>query len=166
MKKIFFAIVLISVILTGSFGIFLLINSRPVSQSTEIKQFVINPGDGADVIARRLESNKLIRDKFVFLLTAYYLKLNSQLQSGLFKLSPSMSTVEVAKTLSNGGSHDYWLKIIGGQRIAELDKEFDISLEGYLFPDSYLIPQDYSIDQITSIISENFSKKNIGSIIF
>jgi UPF0755 protein len=70
-----------------------------------------------------------------------------------------MSTVEVARTLSTGGSHDYWLKILGGQRLSELEKDFDPALEGYIFPDSYLIPQDYSIDQITAIISDNFQKK-------
>ena len=159
MKKFVLFSLVICVIAVISGYIYISSNLRPVSTSTEIRQFVINPGDSASTIAVRLQKNSLIRNKNVFMLMAYYLKLNSQLQSGLFKLSPSMSAIEVAKELSNGGSHDYWLKIIDGQRIAEIEPTFDSSLEGYIYPDSYLIPKDYSDEQILSIISSNFNKK-------
>jgi len=159
MKK-FFLLTVCFLFLVSGFGFFYIsTNLQPVSVNKEMRQFVINPGDGAGTIATRLKKNNLIRNKYIFVLATHYFKLNNQLQSGLFKLSPSMSAVEVAKTLSNGGSHDYWLKIIDGQRIAEIEPVFDSSLEGYIFPDSYLIPKEYSDDQILSIISANFKKK-------
>lgn len=139
--------------------LFVSANLQPVSTTNEVRQFVINPGDSTSTIAARLQKNNLIRNKDVFMLMAYYLKLNYQLQSGLFKLSPSMSAIDVVRALSSGGSHDYWLKIIDGQRVAEIEPLFDSSLEGYIFPDSYLIPKDYSDDQILDIISNNFKKK-------
>jgi UPF0755 protein len=159
MKKFLVLTLFVLVLVIVSGYIFVSTNLQPVSTTQDLKQFVINPGDSASTIAVRLQKNHLIRDKNVFMLMAYYLKLNSQLQSGLFKLSPSMSAIDVAKTLTSGGSHDYWLKIIEGQRIAEIEPLFDSSLEGYIFPDSYLIPKDYSDDQILGIISTNFKKK-------
>ncbi|MBI2464840.1 endolytic transglycosylase MltG [Candidatus Shapirobacteria bacterium] len=159
MKKLVVSILFAFVLVLVSAYIYISNGLKPVSTTAETKQFVINPGDSTSIIAARLQKNQLVRNKNVFMLMAYYLKLNNQLQSGLFKLSPSMSAEEVAKTLSSGGSHDYWLKIIDGQRIAEIVPTFDPTLEGYIFPDSYLIPQDYSDDQILSIISSNFQKK-------
>lgn len=159
MKKLVVSTLLVCIFAFVSGFLFISTNLKPVSTEKEIRQFVINPGDSTSTIAARLQKNQLIRDKNAFMLMAYYLKLNKQLQSGLFKLSPSMSAIEVAQALSSGGSHDYWLKIIDGQRIAQIEPAFDASLEGYIFPDSYLIPKDYTDDQILSIISTNFKKK-------
>ena len=135
------------------------INSLPLSNDQTNQPFVINQGEGLQQISTRLVKNKLIKNDLVFLLLAYKLGLNNKLQAGLFKLSPSLSTEEIIQKLSKSGNYDYWLKIIEGQRIAEITPTFDPSLEGYIFPDSYLIPHDYSIDQITDIIKENFDKK-------
>ncbi|MFZ2153551.1 MAG: endolytic transglycosylase MltG [Microgenomates group bacterium] len=131
----------------------------PVSSDTTISQFVINQGEGVNQISTRLAKNKLIRNKYTFLFLAHKLGLNNYLQAGLFKLSPSLSTEDIINRLSSGGNSDYWLKIIDGQRIAQIQPLFDNSLEGYIFPDSYLIPQDYSTDQILTIIKDNFDKK-------
>ena len=133
---------------------------QPVSSDTTARNFVINQGEGLNTIASRLESNNLIHNKYVFLILARQLKLNNRIQAGLFKLSPSMTTAEIITNLSSGGSNDYWLKIIEGQRLLELPVAFDNSLEGYIFPDSYLVPQDYQPQQIyTDIIKKNFDKK-------
>jgi len=133
--------------------------SSPFSTDTTEKDFVVNQGEGAGLIATRLAKNKLIRNNYVFLINSHLLGLNNNLKAGSFKLSPSMSSSEIAVKLSTGGNQDYWLKIIEGQRIAELTEQFDITLEGYIFPDSYLIPRDYTQNQILSVIKKNFDKK-------
>lgn len=141
-------------------GGFVYYNSQPISPAdTSPKNFVINRGDGLKSISYRLESAGLIRNRYVFLLHAYRLGLASKLQSGLFKISPSLSSNEIVVKLSSGGSHDYWLTIIGGQRIEEISPDFPSVYEGYLFPDSYLIPQDYSVENIFSVIDKNFQEK-------
>lgn len=139
--------------------VFVFQNLKPVSSETSTRNFVINPGDSSRTIAVRLEKNGFIRNRYLFILIARQLQLNKNLQAGLFRLSPSLSTREVVVKLAQGGSQDYWLKILDGQRVEEITPEFDPSLEGYLFPDSYLIPNDYQIDQIQKIISDNFNKK-------
>jgi UPF0755 protein len=139
--------------------IFFSYNSGPVSVDTTNQEFVINQGDGLNTIASRLSNNRLIHNKYIFLVLCHQLGLNNRLQAGSFQLSPSMSTKEIILKLSKGGSRDYWLKIIEGQRIAEINPTFDSSLEGYLFPDSYSIPETYTQDQIVGVINQNFTKK-------
>ena len=155
MKKV---IVLI-LFLVFCFSIFFYINTLPLSNDSTVKNFVINPGDGVSSISSRLQTNKLIRNKYVFLILSRQLRQNNQLKPGLFKLSPSMSTVQIINQIATGGIQDYWLKIIEGQRIEEITPKFDTSLEGYLFPDSYLIPNDYTPENILTVINKNFSDK-------
>lgn len=159
MKKIF--LVLIFVFLIFSLGIyfFIKIESNPVSSDAVVQSFVINQGDGIRSISLRLERNNLIRNNLVFVLLSYKTGLSSRLQAGTFKLSPSMSTIEVIQKLSKGGNNDYWLKILDGQRIEELYIKFDKTKEGYLFPDSYLIPASFTPNQILDVIDQNFQKK-------
>jgi UPF0755 protein len=149
-----FLLILI-ICLTG----FFYYNSQPLTSIDETKNFVINPGDGADMISTRLYANGFIRNKYVFLIIARWYNQNSKLRAGLFKLSSSMSPSQIIKELTTGGNHDYWLKIIEGQRIEEIVGDFQREQEGYVFPDSYLIPQDYTPANISTLISKNFSQK-------
>jgi UPF0755 protein len=160
MKK--FLIGFFLLVLVGIFSVyfFIQINSRPVNSDPSLQSFVINQGDGISSISIRLQKNNLVRNDLVFMFLSYQMGLNSKLQAGIFKLSPSMSTSEIIQKLSKGGNNDYWLKIIEGQRIEEISLiKFDKSLEGYLFPDSYLIPIDYAPNQIVELIKANFDKK-------
>lgn len=159
MKRLFLFILFIIISVVGSV-VFFVYNLKPVSADTSIKNLVINQGDGIKTISLQLQNNHLIRNPYVFIAAAYLSGLDTRLQAGLFKLSPSLSTTEIITKLSQGGNHDYWLKIIEGQRLAELSIRFDNSLEGYLFPDSYLIPSDYQTTQIyQEIIKKNFDRK-------
>lgn len=159
MKKVFFILV-IGIIVIGLSGYFFIhFNSQPVKSNSTSQNFVINQGDGLKSISLRLQENNYIRNHFVFMFLSYKMGLNGHLQAGTFQISSSMSTVEIIQKLSTGGSTDYWLKIIGGQRIEELPIHFDKINEGYLFPDSYLIPVSYTPNQILSLIRQNFDKK-------
>jgi len=139
--------------------LFFAVNSLPLSSDATPQEFVINQGDSLSSIAARLHGARLIRNPYSFILQAHYLQLDNKLQAGSFRLSPSMSAVEIISLLSSGGSQDSWLKIIEGQRLAELPLDFDPSLEGYLFPDSYLIPDDFTQEEIVDFISKNFDQK-------
>jgi UPF0755 protein len=134
-------------------------NLLPVSADPKLQSFVVNQGDSLSTISSRLQKNKLIKNRLTFLIYAYYLGVNNQIQAGSFRLSQSMTLQEIITKLSKGGSNDYWLKIIDGQRVEEIGHSFPSKLEGYLFPDSYLIPNQYSLDQILAIIKTNFDKK-------
>ncbi len=173
MKRIFIIISSIFVLFLLCTGLFISINLSPVTQQELSRNFVINQGEGLNIIGSRLQKNGFIRNKYVFILYSYYIGLNKKLQAGTFNLSASNSTPEIINRLSKGGSHDYWLKIIDGSRAeeiansipeqSEIDKNEFIALaktkEGYLFPDSYLIPNQYSTQQVLDQIESNFNSK-------
>lgn len=169
MKK-FFLLPLIFIFFVFAF---FWVNISPPGHDSSPVTFVINQGDGLSSIATRLQKNNLIRQRHVFIAYSYFLGLNKSLQMGGFKLSSSLSTRQVIDKLSQGGSHDFWLKIQEGWRLEEiaLNLPRQVSFtptdflsvvsgqEGYIFPDSYLVPSDYGLDQLLDLISKNFDKK-------
>jgi len=134
--------------------------------------FIVKKGSGLKEIAGELKDAGLIRNRIVFFLYARLGKYEGKIQAGEFKLSPSMSTSEIAQNLTHG-TVDVWVTVTEGKRateIAELLKEkitgYDftwiaslVANEGYLFPDTYRIPQDSSIDMIISQMKNNFDQK-------
>jgi peptidoglycan lytic transglycosylase G len=151
------------ILLTGVF-LFLKTNAKPVSTDKSNIMFVVNTGDSLVNISKNLKSKLLIRNKVSFLFHSYTLGLNKKIQAGTFRLSPSLSTQETITKLSKGGVSDYWLKIIDGTRIEEIEHLFPTKLpstikEGYIFPDSYLIPTYFTTDQVLEVIRDNFDQK-------
>jgi len=132
---------------------------QPVNKNISQSVFVVNQGDGIVQIASRLESNKYIRNKYVFILLAYVNQLHQKLKAGTFSLSPSQSTLQIVQQLTQAKTAEYWFKIIEGQRLEELTIKFPKENEGYLFPDSYKIPYDFTPEQILKIINQNFLQK-------
>lgn len=115
-------------------------------------------------IASRLEAANFIRSRYSFVIYSYYLGLSPKIQAGNYYLSSSQSLPDLIKKIAEGGSTDYWFKIIPGTRLEQFspDPEFSAAakkFEGQLFPDSYLIPENYSSSQIISIITNNFENK-------
>lgn len=147
--------------------------NQPVSTDNSSKIFTVKSGQGIKSIAQTLEDSKLIKNKYVFLYYTYSLSLNKKIQAGNFKLSPNLTTKEIAVKLTQAGVTDYWVKILEGLRVEELTdifpedspiKSADFikaakTKEGYIFPDSYLIPQYFTLDQVLSSIQSNFDKK-------
>jgi len=134
--------------------------------------FVVQKGSGLKEIASKLETAGLIKNRIIFFLYTRLGKFEGKIQAGDFRLSPSMSTSEIAQNLTHG-TLDIWATIPEGKRgteIAEILKEkiptYNLSWpliltqnEGYLFPDTYLIPKDASIDSIVIQMRNNFEQK-------
>lgn len=171
--KRFATLFIILVLLTGSF-LFLwnlgLQPANPTDKTTRI--FVINPGSSVRVITNSLKKEGLITDPIVFFLLVKKLNLDSKIQAGDFRLSPSMNANDLAEALTHG-TLDIWVTVPEGKRadeIADTLKEKIPSYkstwrttlgqnEGYLFPDTYLIPRDASIDMIVNQMRGNFDTK-------
>jgi UPF0755 protein len=150
--------------LLTAFVFFFYFSTLPPSTSQTKKVFVINEGDSLSTIALRLEKNQFIKNRYTFIIYAYFLGLNEKIQAGTFYLTSSQKIPDLIKNISRGGSTDYWLKIIPGTRIEQFSPspEFTLEakdLEGKLFPDSYLIPQDYTPENILSVIDKNYQQK-------
>lgn len=134
--------------------------------------FVVNKGEGVRVIANNLKSQKLIRDPIVFFLLTKERGIDKQIQAGDFRLNRSMNAYEIATALTHG-TLDIWVTIPEGKRADEIADMLQKSMptykeswrdilnqnEGYLFPDTYLFPREADVDQIISIMRNNFDKK-------
>ncbi len=136
------------------------------------KLFVIPQGSNVREIGNNLKKEGLIKDPVVFFLYVKKEGLDTKIQAGDFRLSPSMDLATVLEQLQKG-SLDIWVTIPEGKRaeeVAEILKEnmplYDdswqavlIENEGYLFPDTYLIPRDAVVDRVVSIMRNTFFEK-------
>ncbi len=170
MKK-FFAFSFLIVLFALWFG-FRYLNSPIDPASVQTKQIIIRSGSNVTQIANLLARRHLIRSPLMFRFQVRLHHLDSQIQAGLFKLSPKQTPSEIALTLTHG-QLDRWLTIPEGYRreqIAELLKrDFKISSsdflnltrgqEGKLFPDTYLIPLDVSPRQIVALLLKNYRRR-------
>ena len=172
MKKLLVVFGLLLVIAAG-LGFWWTNGLLPVNKTDKTPTiFVVGKGEGVREIANHLKSQKLIRDSVVFFLLTRIQGLDKQIQAGDFRINPSMTSQEIANTLTHG-TLDIWITIPEGKRaleIADLLKEkiptykptWDEQLvanEGYLFPDTYLIPKDADISFIISLLTNNFKNK-------
>ncbi len=150
--------------------------TSPVNASdTTQKTFVVQHGEPLRQIANRLASENLINDPIVFFLVAKANELDNKIEAGDFHLSPNMSALDIAKTMTKG-TMDVWITVPEGYRAAEiadvLKQKFpqytptwqtDLQQnEGYLFPDTYLLPKNTTIDQIIKQMRDNFTTKYDG----
>lgn len=173
MKRLYVAIavLLITVVIAG----FWWINgtSPANSNNTTPQTFVIENGQGIRAIAKNLKDEGLIKDQVVFFLLTKQMGLDSKVQAGYFRLSPSMSANEIANALTSGGAEDIWVTIPEGQRAGEIadilerdmpnyNESWDAVLEeneGYLFPDTYSFPKEATIDSVVTAMRDNFNSK-------
>lgn len=134
--------------------------------------FVINKGEGMRQISSDLKSKGLIKDPIVFFLLTRKLGIDTKIQAGDFRLNPSMSAFDVAETLTHG-TLDIWVTVPEGKRAGEIAdilgklmpgyksswRSVLIANEGYLFPDTYLIPREATVNQIVTLMKNNFDSK-------
>ncbi len=172
MKKLLLIFGFIFCIIVGAFAWWQINLSAVNPSSTTAQVFVVSPGSSLRQVTDSLVSQGLIKNSFVFLLYMKGNGLDSKIQKGDFKISASMSAQAIAKSLTSSVL-DEWVTVIPGKRsdeIADVLKEKIPSFqeswraqlrqhEGYLFPDTYLIPRDATIDQVISIMTNNFDKK-------
>lgn len=171
-KKLSFLIVLLLLII-GGIAAWWVTAISPVDVSDKTPHlFVVRPGEGVREIANNLKKEGLIRNTVAFFLIVKQQDLDSKIQAGDFRLTKNMNTQTIAESLTHG-SLDTWVTFpegIRAEEIADILKEkiptYDDSWraelnkhEGYLFPDTYLIPTDATVEQIISIMTNNFDAK-------
>lgn len=175
MKKLVIVAVLFLILLAGAFvwwnnGV----ASVNKNNKTE-KVFIIAKGEGVRSVANRLEKEGLIKDPVAFfILVNFVLNIDEKIQAGDHRLSQAMTAEQTARSLTLA-TNDVWITIPEGFRAQEiadvLEKEIRTyketwrktleDNEGYLFPDTYLIPKTAEINQIVSILRNNFDNRFI-----
>ena len=142
--------------------------------------FLIPRNQSTQRIAERLKEEGLIRSVLAFRCVVYQKGLQSKIQAGSFKLSPSLSINELTQILSRG-TDDLWITLPEGWRREEIaaslakqelvnfdEQEFltlTNGLEGQLFPDTHLLPKSITTQSIVNILLDTFEKKvllNLG----
>lgn len=173
MKKIFLSILLLLACLFIG-GIFWWVNGTSAANSKDKTPqiFVINKGESTRQIGTELQKNGLIKDSLVFLILSRLGGFDGKMQAGDFRLTPNQTPFQILTTFTKG-TLDVWVTIPEGLRATEIaailkknlpsyESSWDDMLaaqEGYLFPDTYLFPRDATIDQIISIMENNFKQK-------
>lgn len=176
MKKLILPIVILIVIfflLNGWWGSQLAAvnadkQSFPMDKSTKI--FVVSKGESFSQVANELKKQDLIKSSWVFTLYGKQSGLAGKIQAGTFRLSPSQSSEQILKVLTNNPL-DIWVTLIEGWRVEEMAEKLNgqlgidngefikIAKEGYMFPDTYLSPKDYNVSQIAKKLRDTFDLK-------
>ncbi|MFA9289022.1 MAG: endolytic transglycosylase MltG [Weeksellaceae bacterium] len=170
MRKLIILVVILAIIGISSFTVFKEGTLAVDKSDTSAKMFMVKPGEPLDTIINNLASENLIRNRIAFYLVVKQLGIETKIQAGDFRLSPSMDAYTLADNLTRG-TLDVWVTIPEGLRkeeIAEIvAKEFDIpetefnelATEGYLFPDTYLVPKNPTAQQIIDIMGNTFTQR-------
>ena len=145
----------------------------PLSSNAQERTFRIEPGEGLQKIASKLEIEGFIRGDVFFNIYVYLRGEESKLKAGDYLLSSSMSIKEIADKLIRGDSEGLKITIIEGWRIKDIAQYLDDlnicskdeflkaaeGSEGYLFPDTYYITSTMSASDLISLMRTNFNKK-------
>ena len=90
------------------------------------RDFVVEDGETAGLIARRLEDEGLVRSALAFLVVVYDEGIESDLHSGEHRLSPAMTPREIAEALSEEvQERQTTLRLIEGWRLTEIAAEIE-----------------------------------------
>lgn len=169
MKKFLILIVILAIFFLGFFVWWNRGLSAVNPQNKQTQFFVIPQGQGIREISNNLKEQGLIQDPIVFFLLVKQKGIDEKIQAGDFRLSPSMTALQIAENLTHG-SIDVWVTIPEGQRADEIadtlqqkipsyEESWRASLrkeEGYLFPDTYLIPKDATVETVTTLLTNTF----------
>lgn len=197
------AILIIFIFIFGAISLFYL--SLPVAREQTEKVFEIKKGESIFEIAKHLEEEGFIKNRYLFVGLAVLRGKERQLKAAKYILSPSMTPQEILDILSKGKTPVVKITIPEGWSLKEIaqyledknlcqkeeffeivgwpgvdyskeknlsqaqdfsnefpflkDKPKNVSLEGYLFPDTYFVKRTATCQEIVKMFLENFSKK-------
>lgn len=169
MRKIIFWIVFILIVFISLRGWW---NSQlsPVSSDKSTIIFVVDKGENFSQVVNDLKKANLIKSNWLFNVLAKQSGMENQIQAGTFRLSPSQTSREILKTLTEKPL-DNWVTLLEGWRIEEMGDNLNqvlgvekstflkVAKEGYMFPDTYLFPKDYSSEQIAKKLRDTFDSR-------
>ena len=157
--------------------IFVYSQTKPVSNQTSTKYFLILKGTSASEVAKNLKEAGLIRAPFLFKVYMKVSGVSQKIQAGQYKLSPNLSFFKLISTILKGPV-EIWVTVPEGltnketvQKFIGLLKPSDTILfeddflnlsknkQGYLFPETYLFPFDASPSLIVTKMLATFDQK-------
>lgn len=141
------------------------------------ESFIVEPGEGAHVIAARLEAEGLIRSARSFLFVGALTGAAWSLKPGHYELSPSMSALSILRELRDGAAREVTVTIPEGATARDIDallaavgvtREGEIralavkrNLEGKLFPDTYRFFATTAPEEVITRLVQTFEQKAV-----
>jgi UPF0755 protein len=99
--------------------------SQPLRAEAAPRNFVVEQGDTANAVAKRLTDENLITRPIVFLLALYESGRENALQAGTYRVSPAMTPTEFAEVFQRALSEQLVLRIGEGWRMSEIAAEVE-----------------------------------------
>ncbi len=121
--------------------------------------FVVPRGEGVSAIARRLEQDGIINDRWTFFIASRYFKVHDKIKAGEYNIKVNASLRDVLDTLVEGKSILYSVSIPEGltsyQIVERLKADPDLAgdveevpPEGSLLPDTYRFAKGTSREEL------------------
>lgn len=121
--------------------------------------FVVPRGEGVSAIARRLEQDGIINDRWTFFIASRYFKVYDKIKAGEYNIKANASLRDVLDTLVEGKSILYSISIPEGltshQIVERLKTDTDlfgdireVPAEGSLLPDTYRFAKGTSREEL------------------
>jgi UPF0755 protein len=160
---------------------------RPAAEVGVTREFTVAAGDNAPRIAAHLAEAGLIRSRDAFVTYVNFHGLRSRLKVGHYRLAPTASAADIAESMASGRTISRRLVVPEGYRLTQIEaaaadvgipkadfiaalaaphaksflsgKPAEVSLEGYLFPDSYQIDGITTAKILVDAMLDNFGKR-------
>ena len=147
--------------------------SSPSNLTTTEMVFPIEGGDSLDKILAGLQHLNLVTHPSPFRAYLIYSGIDTRIQPGEYRFSPSISELDIAKTLGNPAPAGTTISILAGWRVEEiaqtlLDLGLEISpseflevvemqgKEGFLFPGTYPVERNISAETLVNLLYQGF----------
>lgn len=111
---------------------------QPAGIGTLPVQFEISLGETADTIANNLQQANLLTNTELFLNYIRYYGLDSQLEAGVFTLSPQLTVPELAQALTDAKAQEAVVQFIEGWRVEEMADHLRRNPAAQVAPDQFL----------------------------
>jgi UPF0755 protein len=174
-----------------SYGLDLVWNTGDLTQARDpagVDQiFVIHPGESVRSIADRLEEAGLIRNAQTFRIYLLWTGLDTIIQTGTYRFSPTLTGEDIAQMLKSTTLTEVPFTVLPGWRLEEIAASLPtsglditpaafmaaalapadapdfipagVSAEGFLAPGKYSLPRTSSAEQLVFLLLQNFSSR-------
>ena len=158
--------------------------TRPLDETGGEQTFTIEMGESVDSVAAHLQEVGLIRDAEALRSYLIYSGLDTSIQAGQYKLSPTMSAIDIAREFQDATSEEVTFVILAGWRMEEIAAAIPTSglsisaeeflemarspfdgydylegaptTEGFLFPDSYILARNATATEVVNTFVRTF----------
>ena len=166
--------------------------TRPVDETGGEQTFTIDMGESVDSVAAHLQEVGLIRDAEAFRSYLIYSGLDTSIQAGQYKLSPTISAIDIAHEFQDATSEEVTFVILAGWRMEEIAAAIPTSglsisaeefletarnpfdgydylegaptTEGFLFPDSYILARNATATEVVNTFVRTFGLRLLSDV--